>query len=146
MDLYLPWVALVMDREGFSATPYQCPAGVWTIGFGHTGPDVTGKSARITREQGEALLKHDMGEAMAQAFEVSPVLYATSGPRQAAVADFCFNVGPHKYATSTLRKRVDGGQWALAALENAKWVYGGGKKLPGLITRRAVTSKWLREG
>lgn len=140
------WADFVKSHESLSLTPYQCPAGVWTIGYGHTGPDVTGKSTRITTERAEGLLAGDMGEAMAQAMELSPALRMQAPRRITAVADFCFNAGPGNYAKSTLRKRVGEGQWNLAALENAKWVYGGGKKLNGLIRRRATTSKWLKEG
>lgn len=146
MQVYQPWVEFLKPMEKFVATPYRDSGGVWTIGYGHTGPDVTGKSPRITEETARALLEQDMGEALAQAFELSPMLRLQSGLRQSAVADFCFNCGPGNYAKSTLRKRVDAGQWSLAALENAKWVYCKGKKLNGLVKRRAVTSKWLKEG
>ena len=140
------WTSFVKKYESFSATPYRCPAGVWTIGYGHTGPDVTAHSLRINESKGDALLAQDMGEALAQAFELSPGMRVQSPRRLMAIADFCFNAGPGNYAKSTLRKRVNEGQWNLAALENAKWVYGGGKKLTGLIRRRATTSQWLKEG
>ena len=140
------WTALAKEHEGLYLSPYQCPAGVWTIGYGHTGPDVTALSTRIDERRADALLAQDMGEALAQAFELSPGMRVHAPRRLMAIADFCFNCGPGNYAKSTLRKRVNEGNWNLAALENAKWVYGGGKKLNGLVRRRATTSQWLKEG
>jgi lysozyme len=56
--------------------------------------------------------------------------------RLAAIVDFTFNLGAGRLQTSTLRRRVNQRDWAAAAKELHRWVYGGGKVLPGLVKRR----------
>lgn len=141
-----PWVKLVTLYEGFARAPYRCPGGVWTIGYGHTGPDVTAATKPITSVEALVFLKQDMQEAEEQALELSPNLARASDARRSAIADFCYNCGPVAYRNSTLRKRVEAENWPGAAEQNGRWVFSKGKKLAGLVRRRAVTSKWLREG
>lgn len=74
---------------------------------------------------------------------LSPVLWFAED-KHAAIADFCFNLGTSRYKASTLKRRVDAGDWEGAADELAKWVWGGGKKLPGLVARRAAEVELLR--
>jgi len=56
--------------------------------------------------------------------------------RLAAIVDFTFNLGPGRLQTSTLRRRVNQQDWTAAGQELRRWVYGGGKVLPGLLARR----------
>jgi lysozyme len=56
----------------------------------------------------------------------------------AAVSDFTFNLGAGKLRASTLRRRLLAEDWEGAPHELRKWVFGGGKKLPGLVRRRAA--------
>jgi lysozyme len=58
--------------------------------------------------------------------------------RLAAIVDFTFNLGAGRLQTSTLRRRINQRDWAAAASELRRWVYGGGMVLPGLKTRRAA--------
>lgn len=60
-----------------------------------------------------------------------------------AIADFCFNLGVGRYKASTLRRRVDAGDWAGARAELGKWVWGGGRRLPGLVLRRQAEARLL---
>ena len=137
------WIALVKKAEGWRPDPYLDPVGLPTIGWGHRIDSLDHPS--LSDAEGEVLLKEDMRKARNQALAASPIL-ATSERRCAAIADFCYNVGPSKYHTSTLKKRVDAGLWSEAAEQNALWVHAGGPILPGLVARRAVTSEWLEEG
>lgn len=118
-----------------SVIPYVCPAGILTIGYGHTKGVYTGQS--ITVPEANALLNQDLQIAVAQALIQSPGLAATSETNKLfAIADFIFNLGAGRYKASTLRRRVNQEDWEEAAIELRRWVYGGGKKLPGLIARR----------
>lgn len=54
----------------------------------------------------------------------------------ASIVDFTFNLGAGRLQTSTLRRRINQQDWSSAAKELRRWVYGGGKVLPGLVTRR----------
>ncbi len=63
--------------------------------------------------------------------------------RLPAIVDFTFNLGAGRLQTSTLRRRVNQRDWVAAEQELRRWVYGGGKVLPGLVARREVEARWL---
>lgn len=125
--------------EGLRLKPYRCPAGVPTIGYGHTGPEVRMDSPPITKAMAELWLIEDATKACRSALLLSPTLAGYSD-RLAAIADFIFNLGAGRYKASTLRRRVASQDWDDAAHELRKWVWGGGKKLPGLVLRREVNA------
>lgn len=133
---------LIRRFEGLRLRPYLCPAEVPTIGYGHTGPDVRIDSPRITKALAEAWLEEDAAKACRAAVALSPVLI-TDADRLAAVADFIYNLGAGRYKASTLRRRVQAEDWDGAAEQLGRWVWGGGKKLPGLVTRRAAEAVLL---
>ena len=115
------------------AYPYVCPAGFWTIGYGHL---CDAKHLPITMEEGEAYLTADMEDALRATLRFCPVLATEPEGRLAAIVDFTFNLGAGRLQTSTLRRRINQMDWAGAALELRKWVHGGGRVLPGLVARR----------
>lgn len=126
---------LIRKFEGLRLKPYRCPAGVPTIGYGHTGPDVHMDMPPISEAVAEAMMLQDADVFYRAAGKLSPILWGYPGAH-VAIADFCFNLGVGRYKASTLKRRVDAGDWQGAAEELQKWVWGGGKKLPGLIARR----------
>jgi lysozyme len=67
-----------------------------------------------------------------------PVLATQPEGRLAAIVDFTFNLGAGRLQTSTLRRRINQRDWIAAGKELRRWVYGGGKVLPGLVTRRSA--------
>lgn len=144
LDLAKP---LMRRFEGFRSRPYLCPAGVATIAFGATrypdGRKVTLKDKAVSREEGEAILDHDAGVFLQAAAAISPVL-RSSPERLAAIGDFCFNLGTTRYKGSTLRRKVDAEAWDEAAEQLLKWVFGGGRKLPGLVLRRQAEVELLK--
>jgi lysozyme len=131
--------ALCRRFEGFYARPYLCPAGVPTIGFGATyyldGRPVKLTDEPITRDGAEQLLL-----AMVRRTYLPAVLQlcpAVDDPnRLAALVDFAFNLGSGNLRASTLRRKVNTGDWAGVPAELRKWVRGGGRVLPGLVLRR----------
>lgn len=144
MDLD-PLYALIKKYEGFSAKPYLCPAGVWTIGYGHTGVGITKNTKPITQEVAELLMQDDANKFVTAVLVLSPIL-ANKPDKLCALADFCYNLGTGRYKASTLKRRVDEGNWEAAAIELNKWVWGGGRKLPGLVLRRIEEGKLLTLG
>lgn len=123
----------IKAREGCRLTAYVCPAGVLTIGYGHTGPDVK-KGLKITAEQAEALLLADLA-----VFEKGVLRLLGSVPTQGqfdALVSFAFNLGLQALAGSTLLKKFKVGNTSGAADQFLKWVYADGKVLPGLQKRR----------
>jgi lysozyme len=117
------------------AHPYLCPAGYWTIGYGHL---CDPKRQPVTEAEAEAYLATDLMTALKATLRYCPVLATEPEGRLAAVVDFTFNLGAGRLQTSTLRRRVNQRDWSGAATELRRWIYGGGKVLPGLVTRRAA--------
>ena len=122
------------------AYPYVCPAGFWTIGYGHL---CDAKHLPITMEEGEAYLAADMADALRATLRYCPVLATESDGRLAAIVDFTFNLGAGRLQASTLRRRVNQLDWAGAAHELRRWIYGGGRVLPGLVVRREAEAAFL---
>jgi len=127
--------------EGLFLTPYICPAGVATVGFGATfyedGRPVRLTDPAITRERAEALLLWHIANVYLPA--VLKLCPGIPDPNKlAALIDFTYNLGAGQLAGSTLRKRVNAGRWADVPVELAKWTRGGGRILKGLVLRRAA--------
>lgn len=136
--------ALIRKFEGLRLKVYKCPAGVATIGYGHTGPDVTMSSPPITGQVANELMEKDAEIFARAAAKLSPVLLLDPD-KHSAIADFCFNLGTTRYKASTLKRKIDAQDWDGAADELAKWVWGGGKKLPGLVLRRKAEACLIRD-
>jgi lysozyme len=119
------------------AHPYVCPAGYHTIGFGHLcKPD----HPPITEAEAEVYLAQDLMTALTATLRYCPVLAAEPEGRLAAIVDVTFNLGAGRLQSSTLRRRINQRDWLAAAFELRRWVYGGGKVLPGLVNRRKSES------
>ena len=115
------------------AHPYICPAGFHTIGYGHLCDPA---HPSITEAEAEVYLARDLITALNATLRYCPVLATEPEGRLAAIVDFTFNLGAGRLQTSTLRRRINQQDWSAAALELRRWVYGGGKVLPGLVARR----------
>lgn len=139
--------ALIRRFEGFRSKPYICPAGVPTIGYGSThygnGTKVKLSDKPISEPAADAMMMQDANAFAVAAANLSPLLWF-SEDRLSAVADFCYNLGTTRYKASTLRRKINAGDFAGAEAEFHKWVWGGGKKLPGLVSRRAAEAVLLR--
>ena len=123
-----------------AAVPYVCPAGFWTIGYGHL---CAQDHPPITQDEAEAYLAQDLVKALNATLRCCPVLATESEGRLAAIVDFTFNLGAGRLQTSTLRRRVNQRDWSGAAQELRRWVYGGGKVLSGLVIRRCAEVAYL---
>lgn len=131
--------ALIRRFEGFYSTPYLCPAGVPTIGFGSTryvdGRAVQLTDPPITRAMAELMLiRTVLAVYLPAVLRLCPGV--DSPERLAALIDFCYNLGPGALRSSTLRRRVNAGRWSAVPAELRKWVRGGGRVLRGLVRRR----------
>ncbi len=124
-----------------TAIPYICPAGFWTIGYGHL---CDPKHPPITEAEAEVYLARDLQTALAATLRYCPVLVTEPEGRLAAIVDFTFNLGGGRLQTSTLRRRVNQRDWVATELELRRWVYGGGRALPGLVARRDAEAALLR--
>lgn len=129
-------IALIKQFEGLRLKAYVCPAGVLTIGYGSTGPNVK-PGMTITADEAEKLLLDDLVRFEQGVALQCPV--ATDNQFAALVA-FAFNVGLENLRTSTLRRMHNEGDYVGAAGQFGRWNKGGGKVLPGLVKRRAAES------
>jgi len=93
-------------------------------------------SPPITEAEAESYLTCDLQTALAATLRYCPVLATEPEARLSAIVDFTFNLGAGRLQTSTLRRRINQRDWPVAASELRRWIYGGGKILPGLVTRR----------
>ena len=130
---------LARHFEGCYLSPYLCPAGVPTIGYGATfypdGRAVTLKDMPITRQYADFMLLWMIKNIyMPEVIKLCPNVGTPE--RMAALIDFAFNLGVGRLKSSTLRKRVNSEQWDLVQGELRKWNKGGGKVLRGLTLRR----------
>lgn len=124
---------LIKKFEGLVLTAYRDPVGIWTIGYGHTGPEV-GPGDVITRAQAESLLKKDLlrFENAVRSLVKVPV----NSNQFSALVSFTYNVGSGALAQSTLLALLNQRNYQGAANQFPRWVNGGGSPLPGLVRRR----------
>lgn len=129
--------AKIKEMEGLRLKAYTCPGGKPTVGYGHTGSDVV-KGMTITQARADALFESDIARTER---EVDMALGGTNVSQRQydALVSFTYNVGAGNLRRSTLLRKVKAypGNPAIRA-EFHKWVYAGGKVLPGLVERR----KW----
>ena len=119
--------------------PYYCPAGVLTCGWGSTGPDVfPGKP--WTQEYADKRLEVDAARFAKGTALLCPAL---EGNGLCAIADFSYNLGLGRLRSSTLRRKLNQGDYEGARQELMKWVRGGGRVLPGLVLRRSAEAALL---
>lgn len=124
---------LIRESEGLRTRAYPDSVGVWTIGFGHT----RGVDEFDVCDEGQAVAwLHEDVAASEAAVRAAIDVPLTQGQFDALV-DFVFNLGAGALAGSTLRRKLNAGDYAGAAAEFARWCHAGDRVLPGLVTRRA---------
>jgi len=127
-------VELIRHFEGCRFDAYLCPAGVWTIGYGHTADVKEGDS--IDQEAAEAFLIEDL-----ETFErdvTNLVKVPLTQQQFDALVSWTFNLGAGNLAESTLLKKLNNYQYAEVPEQMMRWVRAGGQVLEGLVRRRAA--------
>lgn len=107
---------MIRQFEGLKLESYLCPAGVWTIGYGHTKGVKPGQT--ITIEQAERLLADDIAVAQIALKHVQVYL---NDHQKEALTSFIFNVGATAFKNSTLLKKLNSGDYAGAAACFEDW-------------------------
>ncbi len=126
-------IGLVKHFEGFSSVVYNDVAGYPTIGYGHLLNSDESYST-ITKQEAEELLIKDMTRAVIAVEALTKVHLHDN--EFAALVSFVYNVGSGAYERSTLRMKLNRGEYLDAASEFTRWVYAGGKIIKGLQRRR----------
>ena len=130
-------IELIKHSEGLSLDAYLCPAGIPTIGYGHTHNVKIGDTC--TQQEADEWLEDDF---YAACNDVKAVVKVPLTDNQLdALGSFVFNLGVRKLIQSTLLKKLNSGDYQGAAQEFDKWVFAGKVKLKGLIIRRAAERK-----
>lgn len=135
-------IPLVGAYEGRNLFAYLDPVGIPTICDGITRGVQLGQSK--TPAECDALLTAELG----QAITLVDQLVVTSQPdtRRAALGSFVYNVGGTKFASSTLLRKLNAGDVPGACAELSRWVYAKGRKLGGLVRRRAAERELCEVG
>ena len=139
--------SLIREFEGFVASAYLCPAGVWTIGIGTTvypnGTKVK-QGGKCTQEQALEYLQHDL-----KSFEKTvndSVKVPLSQNQFDALVSLSYNIGSGAFKNSTLLKKLNAKDYAGAADQFLVWNKGGGKVMQGLVKRRARERELFLKG
>ena len=159
MKLSEKGAALMHQYEGCRNKPYQCPAHIWTIGYGHVlyqdqirlpmarveGKDVPmirkeyplrPEHSRVwSKEEIDALFRDDVAGFERGVLRLAPGLAGRQGSFDACVA-FAFNAGLGNFQRSGIRQKILREDWEGAAEAFMVWTKAGGKELPGLVKRR----------
>ncbi|MGV4173944.1 lysozyme [Citrobacter freundii] len=135
-------LALIADLEGCRLRPYQCSAGVWTSGIGHT----AGVAPRrdITEREAAANLVADVLNTERRLAVCAPVKMPQ--PVYDALVSFAFNVGTGAACRSTLVGFINRQQWTQACEQLSRWVYVNGVKNRGLENRRERERAYCLKG
>ena len=133
MEITNEGINLIKKFEGLKLESYLCPAGVWTIGYGHT--KGVKKGDKITQLEADNFLKEDL-----ISFEKGVTRLIKSNINQNqfdALVSFAFNLGLANLKKSTLLKKVNSNPNDRTIVDEfIKWIYAGGKQLEGLKKRR----------
>ena len=134
-----PATVLIKTYEGLELSPYICPAGEPTIGWGAIwgmdGQRVTMDHPEITEGEADGMLLRDISPAYNAVARMTKV--PLSDGQAAALVDFVFNLGSGNYLASTLRAVINRGEYDAAPKQFRRWIFGGGIRLNGLIRRRS---------
>ena len=129
-------LSLIKKFEGCELYAYQCSAGVWTIGYGHT-KDVE-PGMQITKEDAEEMLVEELHEyeSYINDFVTAPL----SQNQFDALVSWVYNLGPANLKSSTMLKVLNAGDYDEVPAQMKRWNKAGGKVLEGLIRRREAES------
>lgn len=134
-------LGIIRHFEGLKLKAYKCPAGVWTIGYGHTKGVKSGQV--ITKDQATTLMRGDLLPVEKWLNGCGVELKQNEFD---ALASFAFNLGLNALSGSTLMKKVRlKASKAEIRAEFGRWVISKGKKLPGLVARRKAEADLYTE-
>lgn len=134
-------LALIREHEGLRLESYPDPAtgaDPWTVGYGHTGPDVS-PGLTITADRADEFLRADV--AKCEHCIGSLVTVPLDQGQFDALCSFVFNLGCNTLRNSTLLRLLNQGDYSGAQAQFSRWDHAGGKVLAGLTKRRAAEAE-----
>lgn len=134
-------IKLICKWEEFRPYAYVCPAGLWTIGYGHTGG--VKPTDKIGLVQGEAYLRKDL-EIVERC--LNSLAIKLNQNQYDALCSLIFNIGTGNFLRSTMLKYLQAKQYDKASSEFLKWRKANGKVLKGLEARRKDEQELFNKG
>lgn len=131
-------IDLIKEFEGFRHNAYKCPAGVWTIGYGHTsaaGKPKVVRGMKISKVEGEEILRDDLIKYENAVTKALAGVEVTAN-QFAALTSLCYNIGHGALAKSSVIRGIRMGNIQYAADRFRAFNKGGGRVLKGLVRRR----------
>ena len=125
-------IDLIKHFEGCELYAYKCPAGVWTIGYGHTKGVEPGM--QITDEDAHNMLVEELVEY--ESYINKLVTVGLNQNQFDAMVSWVYNLGGGNLSASTLLKVLNAGDYAGVPAQMMRWNKAGGKVLEGLTRRR----------
>jgi lysozyme len=132
-------IELIKSFEGFRSEAYRDPAGVWTIGYGHTsaaGEPRVAEGMTVSRSEADAILRRDAANFSRQLNRALRV--QLTDEQFSALVSFTYNVGPENLRRSSVLEAVNKSDFASVPRRLSLWTKAGGRVLPGLVKRRAA--------
>lgn len=142
-------IEMIKRYESFVDHLYICPGGYWTIGWGHLVSNEEElvyyqQKGTITEDEGEELLLKDL--IVAELGVMKYISVPLSDLQYGALVSFTMNLGTGALQRSTLRSKLNRGDYGGASGEFERWVYAGGRKLLGLVRRRREEKEMFLAG
>lgn len=135
-------VDILKQFEGYRPTPYICPGGYKTIGYGHLIKPGELFQTLLTPDDAHQLLLQDINDVEYQLSSLIKVSL-NLGQRDALIS-FIFNVGLNAFQRSTMRRKINREDHDGAIGEFIRWIWAGGRKMPGLYQRRCLEADIYR--
>lgn len=135
-------IAIIKAAEGCKLTAYQDGNGIWSIGYGHTGPEVV-EGLTIDEDQADAHLETDTGSV-----DVGVGIYCPSATdnQHSAMCSLAYNIGLGNFKKSTVCRLHNAGDFVGAAVAFKMWNKIAGEVSEGLNTRRAAEAALYQQG
>ena len=128
---------LIKQFEGLRLKAYLCPAGIWTIGYGHTSG--VSPNSFITIQEADEYLHRDVATIEMQLNKLNLILRQCQWD---AIVSFVFNVGIGNFRSSTLLAKIRTNPDDNSIMDEfLRWVYANGKVMKGLQKRRLAEMK-----
>jgi len=127
---------LIKKFEGCKLKSYKCPAGVWTIGYGHT-EDVK-EGDIVSPQEADKLLRADVFKF--EEYVADNVTVKLTQNQFDALVTWTFNLGVGNLRNSTMLKKLNNADYTSVPFEMKRWNKAGGKTLDGLVRRRQAES------
>lgn len=139
-------LGLIKSFEGLFLTAYRCPAGVLTIGYGHTSAEAPTvyPGMKITEQQADEILINDLTLVYEPAVRKLVKVPLTQNQFDVLVS-FAFNCGVEALKKSTLLRKLNAGDYAAVPAELMRWTKANGKELKGLVRRRRAEAAMWRD-